>query len=276
MLTLKYNKEQIIQLLESKDTIINILNFLISHDDKGSLRYLQMQQGSFIAGGSLLSFFLKTLYKDDPEFTDKGFNDIDVFVPEEHFESRMSVSLSSDYEESNLNFPFKIIYKNSYFEFIAIKSLVKPEFFDVKSFINDFDINACQIAFNFIDNKIYYTDAFVDFLFTLELNYTQINSPLRTFLRLNRKVEQFPFLNFNLEDSFQALIFSRNIEDIQPITDTTLQRFTKYMGIFEKRFLIVKDYINSRYQINLVPLSSEEENIAELTKIINMQTQETQ
>lgn len=77
--------------------------------------------------------------------------------------------------------------------------------------LNGFDINACQIALDTAQQKVVWTDEFEEFINTLELKASFLGTPMHTAVRLLKKKDEIPFLNFNEEHEMLRLQSARKV-----------------------------------------------------------------
>ncbi len=71
--------------------------------------------------------------------------------------------------------------------------------------ISVFDLSNCQVALDRVNEKIIYTDRFLDFLLTHKIEITNLNQPLQTAFRLNKKVLELGCIETNIESEINLL-----------------------------------------------------------------------
>jgi hypothetical protein len=101
---------------------------------------------------------------------------------------------------------------------------------DPSIIIESFDINCCQVGYDILNDKVYWTKEFEEFLKTGKLKLINLSTPAHSAIRLAKKESE---LNVKADDlEFKTLIYAI---DNQIFTDTTKFRFKqRYADIFIK------------------------------------------
>lgn len=86
--------------------------------------------------------------------------------------------------------------------------------YNLYDLINSFDINATQIGLDLKTNELYFTNDFILFLYTKQLEITRFSTPAHSLIRLFKKAKEMNVF-FNLEDSLaiyslESKIFKHN------------------------------------------------------------------
>ena len=180
-------------LLEDKNIVIKILNELSG--------LCAIPKGGFLAGGAVANTLLKMKYgKSYP------INDLDIFIEEEEgnrFSNSTtplrtnSLIIEGDYYECNIaydhgsNYRIKDVSREGLLNWITISRVANRD--NIRNYqyiLNGFDFNCCQVGIDLSTNQIYYTDEFVEFLNTKQLEVTAIYTPAHTAMRLFKKKKE--------------------------------------------------------------------------------------
>jgi len=71
--------------------------------------------------------------------------------------------------------------------------------------LEGFDINACEIALDTHLEKVVWTPAFQDFLYSKTLRATYLGTPMHTAVRLSKKAKELNFSSLNMEEEMTRL-----------------------------------------------------------------------
>lgn len=141
------------------------------------------------------------------------------------------IRIESSKNDGILNF---ITYKMPYFHNL-----------DKILFLKNFDFNMVQIGYDFSNNKVYYTNEFLEFIKTKNLKTTSISTSSQTAIRLFKKTNEFKPLgihsDLDLESQIinQTLLFNNadywNKFDIPFSKENDLSLILPYSEIYRKR-----------------------------------------
>jgi len=236
-------RSEIINFLNSQEIFDKVLG-IISHKalDEGSV-IDDYPLDYFIAGGSVANTIYHLLNPD--KFDKPIINDVDLFsftinnifyfspINTSDFISPFTVneSLGLDgYGRSFLGAKNEYVRMNSSERFGVINKVslsvsnVDPESFNetdyYKQLLNSFDLNCCMAGLDRVNNKIIYTEGFVDFLLTDSIEITNLDYPLQTTVRFFKKGEELgtDTSNFDTEISLiqHSFLISGRIKSIGP------------------------------------------------------------
>jgi len=224
--------------------ILNILN--------KALNILKSKQElpeyGFLTGGSLANIAWEIVSGNKT-----NINDIDIFVKSDiNYNGEKKFTFNSiekvlccDYTGISYHYRNKDNYiideslKQGIFNFIKYSSNTS----DYQIILDSFDINCCQVGYDLLNEKFYWTDCFVDFLKTGELKLINLTTPSHSAIRLVKKHKElntnFPeseldIITFALKNRFMdqnRLRFKDKYKDL----------FNKYKDLLESRFDIARD-----------------------------------
>ena len=237
------NKREIINFLEDKKTYEKVLDILRPLDNSDNKNF-GSEVEDLIAGGSVANTIYHLLYKErSPQ---PIINDIDVFSMEvnndiffrtptdEHFLIGEGIS-----NETNVDGYGKIwvgkygntlsmvsTTRNGLLNKINLYVTNQSKGFNPIDYYDDvisvFDLSNCQAALDRVNQKIIYTERFVEFLLTHKIEVTNLNTPLQTSFRLNKKVSELGCTETNIESEINlikhsSLIFGSYNNYVGPI-----------------------------------------------------------
>jgi hypothetical protein len=113
------------------------------------------------------------------------------------------------YAHNDLNNPFinyiRVAFHNRHDSSKDILSL------NAEEILFGFDINACQIGLDMATQRVVWTPAFQNFLFSHELKCTFFGTPMHTAVRLCKKHKEMPSLGFNIDAQMKHLQTARKL-----------------------------------------------------------------
>ena len=202
-------KKEIINFLEDRKTYEKVLDILKSLDTSENKNF-DSEVEDLIAGGSVANTIYHLLNKErSPK---PVINDIDLFSMEvnndiffrnhtdEHFLMGEGIS-----NETNVD-GYGKIWVGKYGNTLSMVSTTRngllnkinlyvtkhsKEFNPIDYYedvISVFDLSNCQVAIDRVNQKLIYTERFLEFLLTHKIEITNLNQPLQTAFRLNKKV----------------------------------------------------------------------------------------
>jgi hypothetical protein len=100
--------------------------------------------------------------------------------------------------------------------------------------IENFDINSTQVGISLIDKKLVFTENFLNFLISKQLEIVKWNTPIHSFIRIIKKQKELGNVFFNKEETILLLgAYSRTISNI-----SQEYKKLKEIDIDEKHFLL--------------------------------------
>lgn len=107
--------------------------------------------------------------------------------------------------------------------------------------IDSFDINCTQVAIDLRSKKIYFTEAFILFLSTKQMEIVKYNTPVHSLIRLIRKNKEIgSFINLEEEKMLVGNMISTN-HDLLNLTNKYKSLFETEKEIFESQYSSVKN-----------------------------------
>jgi hypothetical protein len=219
------NKDKIVEFLNDKNTyntIMGILDYkLVLNNNKETLT--DYPTHSFIAGGAIANTIYYLLNKN--KFDSPIINDIDLFCinnthePYQYFSHPENENFIHTTLNENINIDgYGRVWRGSCGESLSMVSSNRfgvlnevkidvslrndSEFNEVNYYLDIlkvFDLNCCSAGIDRVNEKIIYTDKFVDFLLTNRIEVTSIAQPLQTTYRLHKKIEELKTDKSNLD-----------------------------------------------------------------------------
>jgi len=156
----------------------------------------------FLAGGAVANTLLKMKYNNAAY----PINDLDIFIESKEDGPERLVStplrtnnlvIENGYYEGNIaydhgsNYRILEVSREGLLNWITISRVNDRE--NVKNYqyiLRGFDFNCCQVGIDLNNNKLYYTEEFVEFLNTKQLEVTAIYTPAHTAIRLFKKIKE--------------------------------------------------------------------------------------
>lgn len=171
---------------------------------------------TFISGGYILGLVFEYLNISESKHRDidiffnidpavEGVKDLDL---NKFFDSNKGIDFYSFYEKSG-DYEILTQYKKEQYNYIKITA---GSSFKWKNFLKDFDLNCVFIGVEIFDKefKLIYTEEFIDFLHTREIVLYDRSSYLSSIPRSIRKLEQYPFLKFDLHYFLKKMIIKES------------------------------------------------------------------
>lgn len=255
-------RDEITQFLDNKDTyntIMGILDYeLVLNSSKDILT--DYPTHSFIAGGAVANTIYYLLNKNKLDCP--VINDIDLFCinrtndPHQYFshhanENFIHTTLNEGIDIDGYGRVWRgycgeslsMIGSSRFGVLNKVKIDVKlnngGEFNEVNYYLDIlkvFDLNCCSAGIDRVNEKIIYTDKFIDFLVTNKIEVTNVSQPLQTTYRLHKKIKELKTDKSNLDiemSLIQHSCFNSNINWIGP---EWLKKINDNNKLFHKYF----------------------------------------
>jgi len=220
-----------------------------------------LPSSGFVAGGSIANIIWERVSGNKAII-----NDIDIFILKELIDSTPT---SNDYVYKDMEWmklfnhqKDVIFYENydglsiysyktkNYYLIDSTENIGDINIINYKSNSNDyqvildsFDINCVQVGYSIEEDKLYWTEDFIDFLKTGELKITNLQTPSHTAIRIVKKSVE---LNAKLDDielSICATSIYKNNSDIVKrfFSDKYLESYKKNHQILNRFFKVSKN-----------------------------------
>jgi len=262
------NKEQIIKILESKETFDEILNIINKESEIRGCNINDYPSHYFMAGGSVANTIHYLLNKERIE--KPVINDIDLF----NFSHNINDFLFYQIEPSNFIHNFigdTEIQIDGYDRFWVgdngdhMRMVSSERFGDINKvtinvysnsmnqfketnfyldLLKVFDLSCCMAGLDRINNKIIYTDNFIDFLINNRIEVTNLSQPLQTTVRLHKKIGELKTDDSNLQVEMSLIQHSFLIIKSNHIGPEWLEKTKKYSNLVLKYFDFKKEQNN--------------------------------
>jgi hypothetical protein len=118
-----------------------------------------------------------------------------------------------------------------------------------KELLGVFDLNCCMAGLDRINNKIIYTEQFIDFLFTHKIEVTNTSQPLQTTIRLHNKCEELKSDTSNLDNEMELIQHSFFITTNKSIGPEWFEKTKIYRDLVLKYFTFKTPHPNSNQNI---------------------------
>ena len=214
--------------LEDKD-IVNIILRELS-------KLCTIPKDGFLAGGAVANTLLSMKYgKDYP------INDLDVFI-EDTVENVLTQSYNTPERSNGLvvqdgyyshelsydhgsNYKILKVNRDGLLNTIVISRINNRNIArDYQYILNGFDFNCCQVGIDLNNNILHYTDEFIEFLNTKQLDITAVYTPAHTAIRLFKKKKELDCY-CNIEKCLEILS--------QPlIRENRVYLSSRYFGVY--------------------------------------------
>lgn len=240
----------------------------------------------FLAGGAIANTLLSMKYgKDYP------INDLDVFIEdtdEEGTTTRTTPMRSNGLVVQGGYFSHELSYDHgSNYRILNVKregllntitvSRVHNRNVarDYQYILNGFDFNCCQVGIDLNNNTLYYTDEFIEFLNTKQLDITAIYTPSHTAIRLFKKKDELDCY-CNIEKCMELLsqpLIRENRLHLSPryfgfyFSHKYKDMFMKYYKEIKTYFKIVRFFEDKKQMYylankNMVTFSNDKDHVA--------------
>ncbi len=143
------------------------------------------------------------------------------------------------YHEGDKFISFNKEEKDDIYNFITIDSNTN----NYNMILKSFDINSCQIGYNLEENKILYTDEYLDFFINKKLKVVSIQSPPNTLCRLVKKNNELGGNCLNVKEEFNLLKYSYSVirnrnrillsKKLEEVYNDNVDLICKYFKAFE-------------------------------------------
>ena len=271
-----------INLLEQPNIVEQILQQLSEVDS--------IPNDGFLAGGAVANTLLSMKYGNNN--VRYPINDLDIFreSKEDGPERLVSTPLRTNnltveqgYYECSIaydhgsNYRILEVSREGLLNWITISRVNDRE--NVKNYqyiLRGFDFNCCQVGIDLNNNKLYYTEEFVEFLNTKQLEITAVYTPAHTAIRLFKKMKELqcycniekcmellsqpliPSVQCRLRRTHFGLYFSDKYKDMFIQHYAELKHYFKMVKFFDHKKLMW----NTRYETNKLTLISLDEDHA--------------
>ena len=178
----------------------NIVNIILTKLSK----LCTIPKDGFLAGGAVANTLLSMKYgKEYP------INDLDIFIEDSVNSTLLNNNYSTTPQRSNglvveggyhshelsydhgSNYKILKVNRDGLLNTIVISRINNRNIArDYQYILNGFDFNCCQVGIDLNNNKLYYTDEFIEFLNTKQLDITAVYTPAHTAIRLFKKKKE--------------------------------------------------------------------------------------
>jgi hypothetical protein len=267
------SREEIIEFLNSDEAFNQVLGIINHESHVRGCGIDDYPMHYFIAGGSIANTIYYLLNKS--KFEKPVINDIDLFnfsytdsyymgVPEVnnfifgdisedtdiHLDSYGRAWVGSNGEHIRMvsSERFGDINKVT----INVYSPNNNNFNEVdyyKELLGVFDLNCCMAGLDRVNNKIIYTEDFVDFLSTNMIEVTNLSQPLQTTIRLHKKAEELKTDTPNIENEMGLIQHSFFISSHNSIGPEWFEKTKTYRELVTKYFTFNVDHPNRNQNI---------------------------
>jgi len=253
-------KEEVIKFLNKKETYNIVKSYII----RNSQPNLEEEWNNFIAGGSIANTLYNMLYKKS---LFPVINDIDFFI----FRNRQDITFWGEFDENFINNIDNGLHSDGYGNIwmgpsgeemrmvsstrngnwntilISITNynntnniLNQSDYY--KSLLNNFDLNCCCAGLDIINDKIIYTDKFVEFLCNDKIEVLSTLTPLNTAIRMKNKTEDLK-TNCDLKSEIELLkhdFLNSTNNHYKQIGNIWYDKYKKNKKFINKHFIIKK------------------------------------
>ena len=266
-------RSETIKFLNEKDTyntIMGILDYKLALNS-GKDILTDYPTHSFIAGGAVANTIYYLLNKN--KFDSPIINDIDLFCinsthePHQYFSHHANENFIHTTLNENINIDgYGRVWRGSCGESLSmvssnrfgvlnevkidVKLLNNSEFNEVNYYLDIlkvFDLNCCSAGIDRVNEKIIYTDKFIDFLLTNKIEVTNISQPLQTTYRLHKKIKELKTDKSNLDIEMSLIQHSCFKSNINWIGPEWLEKIKDNNKLFHKYFKIGTDNVYTPY-----------------------------
>lgn len=222
------NRKELIKFLNSGETYNKVLEIINRKLRKNGVAVGDYPTHYFMAGGSVANTIYYLL--NNEKFEEPVINDIDLFFfnniegydwgfttnPNLFIQTNLSTIAGIDGYGRTWIGPsgesmrmvnserFGIVNKVSINVFKqSIKNFNEVNYY--KTLLTVFDLNCCMAGLDRINNKIIYTEEFLDFLETNKIEVTNVSQPLQTSIRLKNKCNQLKTDKSNFDKEIKLI-----------------------------------------------------------------------
>lgn len=254
-------RKKIIEFLESNETYNKVLDIISNECRLNGTQIDDYPQEYFLAGGSVANTVHFLLNKSDKPI----INDVDLFYFNHLLEPNWGFPVDSDFflnqrinpltsvdgygtvwlgsegEEIRMvnSERFNIINKVTINVHLFNREFKVTDYY--KELLNNFDLSCTPVGLDRINGKIIYTDRFVDFLATNQIEVIGILHPLQTAVRMYKKIKELKTdsSNFNNEMSLLqhslAFFHSGNRRGIGPEWVEKSKKYKEFVSFYFER-----------------------------------------
>ena len=218
-------------------------------------KYGEIPNKGFLSGGAVANTIMNYIFSGE-----YPINDLDIFIEQPwdrptpqswtplrtnslvvEGDGYMVTKLSYDHGS---NYHILSVERDGYLNNIYVSSVEKREdTIDYKYILNGFDFNCCQVGINLENNTLVYTESFVNFLNTQQLEVTAIYTPAHTAIRLFKKLDELKCY-CNVDESMELLSQPLIMENIIHLSPRHFGFYfsTKYKEMYFKYYTKIKEY----------------------------------
>jgi len=252
--------------LESKETYNNVLTILKYHSGNEGMfnRMMTTIDSGFIAGGSVSNALISLFHGDRKQCV---INDIDVYKQVSEAQTPYDDSRNQWYPATYVNEEGLEMYDDSYGRifvsdsgarmrvtkhyrkgiFNIVEYLYEPSYNRRKGksketvILEGFDLNCCKSGIDIRNEKIVYTQEFVEFLKTKKLKVTSPCAPIQSTIRLHKKMKDLD-CTCDIEHEMRFLsVALKRVHSGQMTKYVGPETYNKYLhmkGVVDKYFTL--------------------------------------
>jgi hypothetical protein len=266
-------REEIIKFLKSEETFNQVLGIINHESESRGCGIGDYPMHYFMAGGSVANTIYYLLNKS--KFDVPVINDIDLFNFSHNNNYYMGIPEVNNFIFGNISEDANIHLDSYGRAWIGsngehIRMVSSERFGDInkvtinvyspnnisfnevdyyKELLGIFDLNCCMAGLDRINNKIIYTEQFIDFLFTHKIEVTNTSQPLQTTIRLHKKCEELNSDVSNLDNEMELIQHSFFITTNKSIGPEWFEKTRRYRDLFLKYFTFKTPHPNSDQNI---------------------------
>jgi hypothetical protein len=275
------NRKEIIQFLEKEETYNQVLGIIKNECHNSGTHFDIYPNEYFLAGGSVANTIYYLLNKE--KFDKPVINDVDLFyfnhrkelywnlnhnLGEDSFiQEDINVTtnldgyggawLGSNGEQIKMvgSERFGVINKITIDVNLWQKEFIPMDYYE--QLLHNFDLNCVHVGLNRITNKIVYTDKFIDFLKSNQIEVTGINHPLQTAVRMYKKSKELLTDTSNFEVEMDLLQHSFIYSPTKVIGPEWMAKIDLY-GDFLRNYFIEDPILKQTNTENLYNYTSKD------------------
>ncbi len=252
-------KDEVIKILESNETFNEVLNIIKHECHTHGTQFDDIPNSEFISGGAIANTIHYIFNKD--RFERPIINDIDLFVFNPVDTGQWGSTMIDSFIQTNLQRVVGDDY-GQYFitntgdsinmrtnERLGIINKVTLDVYSRKSrnvceyyseLINNFDLNCCMAGLDRLNNKIIYTDDFVDFILNNKIQVTHLKFPLQTAYRMKKKCVELDTVTTNFETEMLLLKQATTFSGSNSFGEVWSEKIEKDSIFFTENFVVDK------------------------------------
>ena len=261
-------REEIVKILESNETFNEVLNIIKHECHIHGTQFDDIPNSEFISGGAIANTIHYIFNKE--RFDRPIINDVDLFVfnfldtywghnevmIDSFIQSDLQRVVGDDYGQYFITNTGDSINMRTN-ERIGIINKVMLDVYSRKSrnvceyyseLINNFDLNCCMAGLDRLNNKIVYTDDFVDFILNNKIEVTHLKFPLQTAYRMKKKCVELDTITTNFETEILLLKQATTFHGGNSFGEVWSEKIKRDYELFAENFEIC-DY-HTRHQLD--------------------------